>query len=440
MRGVLDGQGLGEAGEAQAAADEGTGRADPRHRRVELRAGEEGGEPQDHEERSRAGGRAKAERYHETCGHARRHRPEEHHRGHHRSRRRRGTAARPLHEEGHEGVDAVDRRAQENAAQVGGGGLDPGEEREGNEGMRARGLKARESDERTRAPHDEGEAQPRGKGEAARAVQHREEESGDPDPQGQSPRQIERVAAGRSRLAQVLGHERVGEEARGKVDREDGPPPEGHGHPRAEEGPQEARRPPERAEEALHSGALAHRVEVGGHRQGGGEKAPRTQALKAAGEDELGHGARQGAGQGTGQEEDDGDEEDPAAAVEVGQAPIEGHGDRGGEEIDREDPRVERQPLQLADDRGHGGRHHRRLERREDRDQAQGHEHRASLLRVEARGFFGRDAHRASTHGCFKRLRCARVAFGRGSSVHVVAAPAGPGAAKRKPNQSRASA
>jgi hypothetical protein len=162
-------------------------------------------------------------------------------------------------------------------------------------------------------------------------VQDREEERADPEGERGRAGEVERVAPGLVRLDHLRGDEGEGDEAEREVDREDRPPAETHGEESPEEGADEAREPPDAAEEALDPRAFLDGVEVSRDRERDRQQAPRPEALEGAGGDEMRHRPGERAGERAGEEDGGREEEDPAAAVQVGQAAEERHRDRGGE-------------------------------------------------------------------------------------------------------------
>ena len=106
--------------------------------------------------------------------------------------------------------------------------------------------------------------------------------------------------------------------------------------------------------------------------------------MQGAGADEGGHGPRGRAGQGPRQEQRDRHEQDAPAAVQVGQAAVERHGDGAREQVDREDPGVERQAGQVPDDGRHRGGDDGPLEGGHGGHEQEGHEDGSAAARVEA--------------------------------------------------------
>src|SRR5205814_1011445 len=146
-RRVLDGEDLDDRGGAEAGADERARRADPEDARVEERRRDQAGEAGEDEERARAGDAPETLPHDQPGGDHRRDRPEEDERRHDRARRARGSPTRSLHEERHERVDAVDRRAEEDSRDVRRRRLDAQEERGRYEGMLAPRLEPHEERE-----------------------------------------------------------------------------------------------------------------------------------------------------------------------------------------------------------------------------------------------------------------------------------------------------
>jgi hypothetical protein len=100
------------------------------------------------------------------------------------------------------------------------------------------------------------------------------------------------------------------------------------------------------------SARFGRRVQVTDDGQGNREERTGADALDASEEDEHGHVLRQTRQGGADQEDDDPEHHHRLATVEIGQLAVERHGDRRGQQVDRDDPRVVLVAAEVGDDRG----------------------------------------------------------------------------------------
>jgi hypothetical protein len=120
--------------------------------------------------------------------------------------------------------------------------------------------------------------------------------------------------------------------------------------------------PEDRPEQALVLAPLGGREQVADDRQGDREERARAEALQAAEEDELPHRLAQARQHRADQEQDDPDQEQWPAAVQVRELAVDRHGDRARQQEDRYDPGVVIGALELGDDAGQDGTDDRLIE------------------------------------------------------------------------------
>ncbi len=132
----------------------------------------------------------------------------------------------------------------------------------------------------------------------------------------------------------------------------------------AEERPDDSCEAPHRTEHPLHSRALFHLEQIADHRHGHRLHRAGAEALQCAKRDELVDRLGGATRDGPHQEKHDAEHEDRLASVEVGELAVHRHRHRGRQHVGGEHPRVEPDPSELTDHRGHGGRHHGHLHRR----------------------------------------------------------------------------
>ena len=145
-------------------------------------------------------------------------------------------------------------------------------------------------------------------------------------------------------------HDEECNQAKGKVDEEDPVPADRVGDEPTDSGPEQRREPEDGPEKAQVFAALGRRVEVRHHRQRHGEDGAAAQALKPAEQDELPHLLAETGQDRADQEQTHCEDDDRPAAEDVGQLAVDRPADRGGQQVDRDHPRVEVVALQVGDD------------------------------------------------------------------------------------------
>src|SRR5690606_33334051 len=144
-----------------------------------------------------------------------------------------------------------------------------------------------------------------------------------------------------------------------------------------------------------------------------------AEALEGAEDDERPEVGGEGTGSRCRREQDDGEEEQVASAEHVTELAVDRHDDRRREKIRRRDPDLVLDAAELADNRGHGGRHdgliqtrqqHARDERAEDRPDPP--------LRQQEGSFCG-------GHSWFPEERRVRASATRARSTSAYAGPSG---------------
>ena len=150
-----------------------------------------------------------------------------------------------------------------------------------------------------------------------------------------------------------------------QVDEEDPAPARVVDDEAADRRADDRRRGEDRADQALPAAAVARRDDVADHGEREREEPAGADALHRAEDDELRHRRREAAERRAEQEDDDREEEQVLAAVDVAELPVERHGHRRGEHVRGEDPRVLRDPAEVADDARQRGRDDRLVERGE---------------------------------------------------------------------------
>src|SRR5205085_248471 len=119
-------------------------------------------------------------------------------------------------------------------------------------------------------------------------------------------------------------------------------------------------------DQALVAASVARRDDAPDDREREREEPTGAEALERAEDDQLRHPPRRAAERRADEEEPDRDEEERPPPVDVAELPVQRHGDRGREHVRREDPRVAREPAEVADDPRQRGRDDRLVERREE--------------------------------------------------------------------------
>jgi hypothetical protein len=186
-------------------------------------------------------------------------------------------------------------------------------------------------------------------------------------------------------LAEARPDHPRGEEAEREVDEEDAAPEiELREHP-AQGGAGDGRERPDAREVALHPGPFLKRVDVADHRDDDRQDGPGSDALHGAEHDEARHVPREPAEDRAQQEHSDPPQDERLAPERVGEFRVDRNGDRGGEQVDREEPRERGEAADVGDDRRQGGRDDSGV----DRDESGREHHRekkGSALRPEADG------------------------------------------------------
>ena len=139
-------------------------------------------------------------------------------------------------------------------------------------------------------------------------------------------------------------------EAERHVDEEDPVPADGVGDDPADGGAKERRQAEDRPEQPQVLAALGRRVEVRHDGQGDREDRAATQALDPAEQDQLPHLLAETAQDGADQEQADREDDDRPAPEEVRQPAVDRTADRGRQQVDRDDPGVQRVPVEIGDD------------------------------------------------------------------------------------------
>ena len=174
------------------------------------------------------------------------------------------------------------------------------------------------------------------------------------------------------------------------VDEEDPVPADVVGDEAAEGRPDEGGEAEDGPEEALVLAALGGREEVADDGQRDREERPGADPLDAPEEDQLLHRLAQAGQRGADQEDRDPEEEQRLAPEDVGELAVEGDGDRGGQQVDRDDPGVEVVAVQVGDDRRQRRPHDRLVEGAEE----EGQEDRPQDLEAGAAGELDRRVRR----------------------------------------------
>src|SRR5918996_455691 len=207
------------------------------------------------------------------------------------------------------------------------------------EGRRQHGAQDEQADDRRRRPRRLDAARDGGV-EAARGGAGEEEGAHD----------VDRVAFPLLALPEAEPDDDQGDRRDRQAD-EERPPPGGAVRDPAARGRPEHRRDGEDAtREALPLAAAAGRDDVADHGDGERDEAAGAQSLhRAPGDQEL-ERRREASEHGAGREEEDPEDEERPASVQVGELPVEGDGDRHAEHVGGEDPRVLLEPAQVRDD------------------------------------------------------------------------------------------
>ncbi len=160
----------------------------------------------------------------------------------------------------------------------------------------------------------------------------------------------------------------------GHVDEEDPVPAQGVGEDSADCRTQDRRQSEHGAEVARVLAPLSRRVEVRQHGEREREHGAAGEALQAAEQDELPHHLAETGEHGRDYEQAQCPDEDGPTAEQIGQLAVDRPADRGGQQVDRDAPRIEIVAFEIGDDLGQGdsddclveGKHEQREERREE--------------------------------------------------------------------------
>ena len=112
----------------------------------------------------------------------------------------------------------------------------------------------------------------------------------------------------------------------------------------------DARDPEHRTEVSLVAATFGRRYDVAHDRHGEHDQAAGSESLHGAERDQLVHVLAETGQDRAGEEDDDGELEDPLAPVEVGDLPVERGADRRGEEVGGHDPGQAVEGVEVADD------------------------------------------------------------------------------------------
>ena len=149
---------------------------------------------------------------------------------------------------------------------------------------------------------------------------------------------------------------------------------------------------PDGAEQAGDAGPLLEGKHVAQDGLVDGQHAACAQTLQEPERDQLLHGLRLATQHRADQEDGDRRQKDGLAAEQVGQFAVDRHGDRACQQVGAEDPRVQLNAADLADDRRHRGRDDRSVKGNQERrdKQCQGDQpavRHTSCSRYQASGF-----------------------------------------------------
>ena len=142
------------------------------------------------------------------------------------------------------------------------------------------------------------------------------------------------------------------------ADQENPPPAEARGFRQItpDDGTGHAGKSPDRTEESLHACSLLQGEEISEHGEHNGTDGAGTQPLDGPHGDQLAHRHRRTREDRAEREEDQAEEQNSFAAIEIRELAIDRRADGRGEEIGRDDPRVNVETAELGDDRRHGRR------------------------------------------------------------------------------------
>ncbi len=142
-------------------------------------------------------------------------------------------------------------------------------------------------------------------------------------------------------------------------------------------GPDDRGRAPHAGDVALHPGPLLHGVQVADDGDRHRQHRTGADALDRPGDDQGRHAPRDAAQDRAGHEHRDAEEQHRSPPDDVGQLAVQRHRHGLRQQVDGEQPGELREATQVADDRGHGRRDDRRVERDQRRRQHQRDEDRA---------------------------------------------------------------
>ena len=197
----------------------------------------------------------------------------------------------------------------------------------------------------------------------------------DPGREGGDAPPIDGGSPARARLAREgRGDERHRHDAEGQVHEEDPAPGQVVGQETAHRRADHRGHAPHAREIALQARPTLEPEELADDRVAEGQQRARAEPLHHAKDDQLRHGLRRARECRAGEERGEPDEIDRTPSVEVREPAPERHGDRLGQQIAGEDPRVDVEATQARHDRRHRQRDDRGLDRRQedgqhDRDQ-----------------------------------------------------------------------
>jgi len=233
-----------------------------------------------------------------------------------------------------------------------------------------------------RAPLDHEEQQQREteKGQPDRrsaAAVHADQERGEAQGEQTRPGPVQRVPVVLDVLVQRDHQETGRRDARRDVDEEDPAPGEVLDDDAAEQRPDQPGHAPDGPEHALHARALFQVVDVADDGERGGLHRAGAEALQRPEGDQRADSLGEPAGHRADEKQRDPAQQHRLAAVQVGELAVERDGDRGGQQVRGEDPRVVVDSAQVSDhgrhgrgDHGHFHRRHREAE--QERDDGQG--------------------------------------------------------------------
>jgi hypothetical protein len=154
-------------------------------------------------------------------------------------------------------------------------------------------------------------------------------------------------------LAQAHSQHQRGDEAERQIDPEDRGPAGLIDQERAHHRPEQGRAAEGAGYIDLHARAVGTAIDVADQRHGDRHDGAGAETLQDAKEDQPDHAAGEAAQQRAEEEEGDAEIQDALAAVEIGEAPIERHRHRLGQEISGKNPAEEVEAAERADNARH---------------------------------------------------------------------------------------